>query len=41
MLSKEENERLIRVGPGTPMGTLLRRYYFRDPSGHLLEIKTY
>src|SRR5713101_2944237 len=28
MLSKEENERLIRVGPGTPMGTLLRRYWY-------------
>src|SRR5207244_2721870 len=23
----EENERLTRVGPGTPMGTLLRRYW--------------
>jgi len=28
MLSREENERLTRVGPGTPMGTLLRRYWF-------------
>ena len=27
MLSKEENERLTRVGPGTPMGNLLRRYW--------------
>lgn len=27
MLSKEENERLTRVGPGTPMGTLMRRYW--------------
>jgi 5,5'-dehydrodivanillate O-demethylase oxygenase subunit len=27
MLSPEENERLIRVGPGTPMGELLRRYW--------------
>ena len=27
MLSKEENELLTRVGPGTPMGTLLRRYW--------------
>ena len=26
MLSREENERLTRVGPGTPMGELLRRY---------------
>ena len=27
MLRLEENERLIRVGPGTPMGALLRRYW--------------
>src|SRR5256714_3761862 len=27
MLSKEENERLTRVGPGTPMGETLRRYW--------------
>lgn len=27
MASAEENERLTRVGPGTPMGTLLRRYW--------------
>lgn len=27
MLSKEANERLTRVGPGTPMGELLRRYW--------------
>lgn len=27
MLSKEQNERLTRVGPGTPMGELLRRYW--------------
>ena len=27
MLSKEDNERLTRVGPGTPMGNLLRRYW--------------
>jgi 5,5'-dehydrodivanillate O-demethylase len=26
MLSAEKNERLTRVGPGTPMGELLRRY---------------
>src|SRR5581483_3853319 len=25
MLTQEENERLSRVGPGTPVGTLLRR----------------
>ncbi|HZU04937.1 MAG TPA: Rieske 2Fe-2S domain-containing protein [Chloroflexota bacterium] len=28
MLSREENERFTRVGPGTPMGELLRRYWF-------------
>ena len=27
MLSKEENELLTRVGPGTPMGELLRQYW--------------
>ncbi len=27
MLTPEENERLTRVGPGTPMGTLMRRYW--------------
>jgi phenylpropionate dioxygenase-like ring-hydroxylating dioxygenase large terminal subunit len=27
MLKHEDNERLVRVGPGTPMGTLLRRYW--------------
>src|SRR5581483_10407952 len=27
MLTQEENERLSRVGPGTPVGTLLRRYW--------------
>jgi 5,5'-dehydrodivanillate O-demethylase oxygenase subunit len=27
MLTKEMNERLTRVGPGTPMGDLLRRYW--------------
>jgi 5,5'-dehydrodivanillate O-demethylase len=27
MLTHEENERLTRVGPGTPMGTLMRRYW--------------
>ena len=28
MLSKEENDRLTRVGPGTPVGDLLRRYWY-------------
>jgi phthalate 4,5-dioxygenase oxygenase subunit len=27
MLSREENERLTRVGPGTPMGELFRRFW--------------
>jgi 5,5'-dehydrodivanillate O-demethylase len=27
MLTKEENERLTRVGPGTPCGELMRRYW--------------
>ena len=28
MLSREENERLTRVGPGTPCGDLMRRYWW-------------
>jgi len=28
MLSKEENEKLTRVGSGTPVGELLRRYWY-------------
>lgn len=27
MLSREENDRLCRIGPGTPMGALFRRYW--------------
>jgi nitrite reductase/ring-hydroxylating ferredoxin subunit len=27
MLTREDNELLTRVGPGTPMGTLMRRYW--------------
>ena len=27
MLSKEDNELLCRVGPGTPMGNLMREYW--------------
>jgi phenylpropionate dioxygenase-like ring-hydroxylating dioxygenase large terminal subunit len=27
MLSHEDNQRITRVGPGTPMGTLMRRYW--------------
>jgi 5,5'-dehydrodivanillate O-demethylase oxygenase subunit len=28
MVTLEENERMVRVGPGTPAGELLRRYWF-------------
>ena len=27
MLSREDNELLCRVGPGTPMGALMRQYW--------------
>ena len=27
MLSKQDNELLSRVGPGTPMGNLMRQYW--------------
>ena len=27
MLSREENELITRVGPGTPMGNAMRRYW--------------
>ena len=27
MLSRDDNERLTRVGPSTPMGATLRRYW--------------
>ncbi len=27
MLTQEMNERLTQVGPGTPMGELMRRYW--------------
>ena len=37
MLSHEENERFTRVGPGTPGGELLRRYWW--PIGFTDEIK--
>ncbi|MFB8169974.1 Rieske 2Fe-2S domain-containing protein [Kitasatospora purpeofusca] len=36
MLSREKNELLTRVGPGTPMGNLLRRYWHPvAPAGEL------
>jgi 5,5'-dehydrodivanillate O-demethylase len=38
MLSKEANERLTQVGPGTPMGELMRRYWIPvRPFAQLLE----
>lgn len=36
MLTKEENEMLTRVGPGTPAGELLRRYWFPVGVAHEL-----
>lgn len=36
MLTVKENERLTRVGPGTPMGELLRRYW--QPIGATAEL---
>jgi 5,5'-dehydrodivanillate O-demethylase len=36
MLTKEENEFLTRVGPGTPAGDLLRRYWM--PVGYTCEL---
>jgi 5,5'-dehydrodivanillate O-demethylase len=36
MLTSEENERFTQVGPGTPMGSLLRRYWM--PVGTRAEI---
>jgi 5,5'-dehydrodivanillate O-demethylase len=38
MLTAEENERLTRVGPGTPMGNLLRRYW--HPVAALAEMES-
>ena len=37
MLSIEQNERLTRVGPGTPMGDLMRRYW--HPVAGVAELK--
>jgi 5,5'-dehydrodivanillate O-demethylase oxygenase subunit len=33
MITEQENERLTRVGPGTPMGKLLRRYWYPIAAG--------
>lgn len=37
MLSKERNERLTRVGKGTPLGELLRRYWYPIAFAHELD----
>jgi nitrite reductase/ring-hydroxylating ferredoxin subunit len=37
MLSQEENELLTRVGRGTPMGTLMRRYWVPVVFSHQIE----
>lgn len=38
VMTPEENERFTRVGPGTPMGNLLRRYWW--PVGFKQEVTT-
>lgn len=40
MLSREENENLTRVGAGTPMGELLRRYWYPVAAVSQLEGRT-
>ena len=37
MLTKEQNDRLTQVGPGTPMGELMRRYW--QPIAGVAELK--
>ena len=47
MLSKEDNERITRVGPGTPMGETLRRYWVpallsaevAEPDGEMARVR--
>src|SRR5487761_1732120 len=38
MLTREENELLCRVGPGTPMGNLMREYWMPILRGEALEV---
>ena len=38
MLSREDNERITRVGPGTPMGNLMRRYWIPAAISTELEV---
>jgi 5,5'-dehydrodivanillate O-demethylase oxygenase subunit len=40
VLTQEENERLTRVGPGTPMGNLLRRYWHVVAVSSQLELES-
>ena len=40
MLSIQENELLTRVGPGTPMGELMRRYWHPIAASAELEATT-
>src|SRR5436190_57997 len=37
MLSREDNEKLTRVAPGTPMGELMRRYWIPAAFSHQLK----
>ncbi|MGE5538684.1 MAG: Rieske 2Fe-2S domain-containing protein [Gemmatimonas sp.] len=37
MLSREDNELLTRVGPGTPMGELMRRYWIPAAFSHQVQ----
>jgi phenylpropionate dioxygenase-like ring-hydroxylating dioxygenase large terminal subunit len=37
MLTREDNDRLTRVGPGTPMGELMRRYWIPAGFAHQVE----
>ena len=36
MLTRDDNELLCRVGPGTPMGNLMRQYWL--PAGLISEL---
>jgi 5,5'-dehydrodivanillate O-demethylase len=37
MLTIAENEMLTRVGPGTPCGELMRRYWHSEEAAQLLQ----
>ena len=46
MLTREDNELLTRVGPGTPLGQLMRHYWIPvvqsselEPGGHCKRVK--